>query len=432
MSDHTTAGPSISHEEVVRAAWEDEPKGAAELVAALAGEHDSWHRRSLNLVASHNLISPRAKAILWSDLVDNGASGAIGGRSHTGTVLLDRIETLLVELAKRLFGVPYVEHRAPSGALSNGLFFLGATEPGDRIMALPLKYGGHYTYREGGYPGARGLEISEIPCHGEDYPEVNLELLAQEVERVRPAWLVVGSATLLYPYPLEEMAEIARSFGARIMYDGAHILGLAAGGQFQDPLHEGAAVMTGSTQKTLAGPVGGMVLMNDPEVDERVSTKANTLISSYNNVRLAALAVTLAEMVAYGKEYAQAVVGNAQALSRSLEAEGFRLAGKDRGVTQSHLVLVDLGTAPACLEALGRLEAAHISCSPASLPRTYPHKTALRLGSPVCTRRGMGTGEMAEVARLVRRAVLDGEDPARVGRDVVEMASSFDEVHYCF
>ena len=432
MADYSTTVQTMSPEEVAKVAWEEEPFHAAELVAALTDGHNTWHQHSLNLVASHNLLSPKVKAILRSDLIENFTSGAIGARSHTGTVLLDRIETLLVELARKLFGVPYVEYKAPSGAVANGLFICAAMEAGERVIALSPKYGGHYSYLEDSYAGVRGLEFTEMPCYGEDYAVINLELLAQEVERVKPKWLMVGSSTLLFPYPLKEIADIAHGSGAQIFYDGAHIMGLAAGGQFQDPLHEGATVMTGSTQKTLPGPVGGLVLMNDPGVAELVTRKCTSFISNYNNNRTAALVVTLAEMLAFGKEYASAVVSNAQALSRALDAESFTVAGKERGVTQSHIVLLDLSSTSAANEALNRLEASHISCSLADLPWTYPHKTALRLGSTVCTRRGMGEGEMREVASLMRRVVLDGEDPGQVGRSVADLASAFNTVHYCF
>ena len=432
MVEHTTATASISAEEVLEVARDGDAIHAAELVANLAGEHNAWHEHSLNLVASHNLLSPRAKAIMQSNLIENHTSGGIGARNHSGSILLDRIESMLVELAKKLFGVPYVEHRAPSGALSNGLFMFGAMEPGDRVIALPLKYGGHYTYLEGSYAGVMGLEISEMPCHGDDYPIINLELLAEQAEWVKPRWMIVGSATLLFPYPLKEMERIAQGVGAKIVYDGAHILGLAAGGQFQSPLGEGARVMTGSTQKTLAGPVGGLILMHDPEVAERVTRKTSSFLSSYNNSRTAALVVTLAELLAFGKQYASAVVGNAQHLARSLDAEGFTVAGKDRGFTTSHIVLVDLGTASDAVESLQRLEAAHISGSLAHLPRAYPDKTVLRLGSPTCTRKGMGEREMREVAKLMRRTLLDREEPARVGRDVEDLVSAFNTIHYCF
>lgn len=432
MVEKATTTPSISADEVAKIAWNEEPFRAAELVASLTEQHNRWHEHSLNLVASHNLISPKAKAILNSDLVENASSGALGARSHSGTVLIDRLEALLVELAKKLFDVPHVEYRAPSGALANGLFIFGAMEPGEKVIALPPRYGGHYTYWKNSYPGVQALDITDMPCHGEGYPVIDLEGLAREAERVKPKWFLLGTATFLFPYPLEEIEKIAKSVGAQIFYDGAHILGLAAGGSFQDPLHEGAAVLTGSTQKTLPGPIGGLILMHDPEAAERVNRKTTLFISSYNNNRTAALAVTLAEMLAFGKEYASAVVSNAQALARSLDAEGFSVIGKERGFTRSHIVLVDMGTAEACKEAQALLEAAHISCSPVVLPRTDSQKTTLRIGSPASTRKGMGEQEMAEVARLIRRAVLDREEPARVGRDVGNLASSFTRVHYCF
>ena len=432
MAECKATIPSVSPEEIVKAAWEEEPVRAAELIASLTDEHNAWHERGLNLIASHNLVSPKAKAIMRSTLIDNSTSGGIGSRSHTGGNVLDRIELLLLELTKKLFGVPYVEFRAPSGAVSNGLFIFAAMERGDRVVALPVKYGGHYSYRDGSYAGMRGVEFTDMPCYGEDYPVVNLELLAEEVERVRPRWVMVGSATSLFPYPLKEISEIAHGAGAQVFFDGAHILGLAVAGQFQDPLHEGAAVMTGSTQKTLGGPIGGLVLMNDQEMAERVNRMTPSFLASVNNSRTAALAVTIAEMLAFGREYAAAVVANAQALARGLDAEGFSVAGKDRGFTQSHVVMVDLSSTPGGEDALHRLEAAHIAASPADTPGTYPHKTAVRLGSPACTKLGMGQDEMREVARLMRRVVLDREDPDEVGRDVAELASGFTQIHYCF
>ena len=426
MTEHAT-GASITAADLERVAREEDPRRIADLVDSLAGEHTTWLEHSLDLVAAHSVLSPRAKAIMRSELIESDKAAG-----HTGGGTLDRIEALLVELAKKVFDVPYVEYRPSAGAQANGLFFFGALKAGDRVMALSEKYGGHDTYQSVGYPGAYSLDVSEVPCYGEDYPIVNLELLADELERVKPKWVIVGSATMLFPYPLREIADMAGAVGARVHYDGAHILGLAPNGQFQDPLHEGASVMTGSTQKTLGGPLGGLILMHDEDVAEGVANRAPSFIASYSNNRTVALAVTLAEHLAFGKEYAKAVVNNAQALARSLDAEGFTVAGKDRGFTESHVVLVDLGPTPHGAESANLLQQAHISSSMATLPRTYPERSVLRLGSPVCTRKGMGEAEMAEVARLLRRVVLDGEDPKAVGEDVAALASSFTGVHYCF
>ena len=421
----------VSPEEVARVVLEEEPQQAVELLFTLADDHNEWHEHSLNLVASHNILSPKTKEALSSGLMENITSGYIGARSHSGGARVDRIESMLIELAKKLYGVPYVEYRAPSGATANGIFMLTATDAGDSVMALSGKYGGHHTYWTNSYAGARGLDVSEIPCYGDDYPIINLELLAQEAEQVKPKWLMLGSATSLFPHPLKEISEIARGVGAKVFYDGAHFLGLAAGGQFQVPMHEGATVMTGSTQKTFGGPVGGLILMNDSEVAERVIGRTSKFISNYQNNRTAGIAVTLAELLAFGKEYAAAVVRNAQALARALDAEGLTVLGKDGGFTQSHIVLVDL-TEEGVSEGFKRLEEASISCSPTEFPRTYPHKAGLRLGTSACTKKGMGEEEMKEAARLIRRVLLDREDPAQVGQDARELASGFTKVYYCF
>ena len=424
--------PSITNEQAITAAWGDKPDRLVELAFDLAEHHNQWHAQSLNLSGGENYVSPKAKALLSSKLIDSMTSKGLGARIHTGGAVLDRLETLHIELAKKLFRVPYVEYRALSGATANGLFLFGATEPGDRVMALPAQYGGHYSYREGSYGGQKGLQFSDIPCYGDDYPIINLELLADEVEMVRPHWITVGSATSLFPYPVKEMSEIAGTVGARIWFDGAHTLGLTVGDQFQDPLHEGASAMTGSTQKTLAGPLGGLILMHDGETAERVSRMTPSFIASYNNSRTAAMVVTLAEMMAFGREYAAAVVANAQALASALDAEGFTVAGKDRGYTQSHIVLVDLTDTPGKEEAFHRLDAAHVVYYQVPIPRTFPRREAMCLATQACTRLGMGVGEMREAARLLRRMVLDREDPVLVGRDVAELASGFAEVRYCF
>ena len=404
-----------------------DPGRVVELVESLTEDHNAEYSRILDLNAAHSLLSPKVKAIMASDLME---SSQAGGDSSTES--LDRAQALLVEMGKRLFDVPYVEYRPASGAQANGLFFLGAMKPGDPVMALSARNGGHYTYQQVSYPGAYGLDITEVPCDGEDYPTVNLEHLADELQRVRPKWLTVGGATMLFPYQLREISEMVRDVGGRLHYDGAHILGLAASGVFQDPLHEGASVMTGSTQKTLSGPLGGLVLMHDQDVAESLNSRIPNLIASFANNRTVALAITMAEHLTFGKEYATAVVANARALSLALDAEGFRVPGKDRGFTQSHVVLVDLDATPHGAGSVSLLRRAGIISSLAALPRTYPERRALRLGSPVCTKKGMGEAEMAEIARLMRRVLLESEEPESVGEDVAALVASFPDVQYCF
>ena len=409
-----------------------DPVGVCDLMADAAVEHVRWHEQSLSLVASRNLLSPRARAMMASGLMERVTGGGwVGERRKSGNAMIDRIEAILVLLASKLFRAEWVEYRMPTGSIANAVFVLAATKPGDTVMALSPKHGGHPTYGVPGYGGAHALRISDLPCLEDDTVEIDLEKTAQEAKRLRPKWIFLGSSRPLFPYPLRELSEIAASVGAGILYDSAHILGLWAGGQFQDPLGEGARVITDSTHKTFPGPVGGLILTNDRALAERLRGFTTIAIGNYHNNRAAALAVTLAEMQVFAADYAEATVGNARALAEALDAEGFKVVGKSKGYTQSHVVLLDLSRTMDATEAWKRLEGAKIACEPNPLPSTYPKAAALRLGSPGLTRRGMGPGEMAEVARFVRRAIVDREDPGQVGKDVEDLSSRFTQVCYC-
>lgn len=415
----------------VARACRGDPVALVSLVRDLVEDHGHWNDGSLNLVASHNRLSPTARALLCSSVADHILSGRLGARDHAGGAWIDAIDTVVVELCQRLFGATSVEYRPMSGALANGLALFSLVGPDDAVMALPARFGGHRTYREGGYAGILPLRLSDIP-YDESREAIDLDRLAMAVERTRPRLIVVGTAEVRFPYPLAGLRAIADSVGAQVLYDGAHILGLVAGGQFQDPLGEGAAVLTGSTQKTLGGPIGGLIMTRDEELGRRISNVTSGLISNYHNNRIAALAVTLAEMSCFGRDYAAQVVENAQALASRLVAEGIPVAGTPRGLTTSHIVLVDPTELPEGETAFRRLEEARILTTRVPLPHTYPERRGIRLGTPAITRTGMKAGEMSVVASLIRRVALDREPPARVARDVTELAGTFAAVQYCF
>lgn len=408
-----------------------DPRALVDTVRALVAEHGRRGERSLQLVASHNHLSPAAKAMLSSPAADNILSGRIGARDHAGGAWIDALDTVVVELSKRLFDATWVEYRPMSGALANGLALLPMARPGDTIMALPAKHGGHRTYRETGYAGVLRLTIVDLP-YDEAAGEVDLRRLADAAEAVRPRLIIIGTAELRFPYPVAEISQIAQSVGARVFYDGAHVMGLIAGGQFQNPLAEGAAILTGSTQKTLGGPIGGLILTRDAEVGARISDFTSGLVSNYHNNRIAALAVTLAEMTAFGRAYATQVVANARALAAALRDEGLPVVASPRGFTDSHIVLLDATALPGGGDAFRTLGEAGILTTRVPLPHTYPHRRGIRLGTPAVTRQGMRVGEMAVIAGLIRRVLLDREPAETVAREVGGLVAGFPGVHYCF
>lgn len=414
----------------VRAAAMGDPAAIPALVRRLVDEHGDWNAGCLSLVASHNFLSPSAKALLSSSVADFILSGTMGKRSHAGGAWIEAIDGLVVDLCKRVFGAVAVEYRAMSGAQAIGLVLSALTRPGDTIIALPARHGGHHTYREDGYGGVLGLRILDIP-YDESAGEIDLDQLETLARRERPKLIAIGTATLLFPYPVARLRAIADMAGAKLLYDGAHILGLVAGGQFQDPLKEGAHILTGSTQKTLGGPIGGLILSTDAEAGAKIIRKTSNLVSNYHNNRIAALAVTLAETVSFGRAFAASIVSNARALARSLDREGVPVMARDRGYTSSHVVLMDMSDHARGPQAFQLLENARILTSRTPLPHTYPERRGIRLGTAAVARLGMDENAMARIATLIRR-VVTGEPPTEVAADVTELARSYPTVRHCF
>jgi len=223
------------------------------------------------------------------------------------------------------------------------------------------------------------------------------------------------------------------------MYDGAHVLGLIAGGQFQDPLNEGADIMTGSSHKTFPGPQGGFLLSNSD--DEKFHRKLNSAIfpgvcSSYHLHHVAGKVIALAEFLEYGEGYAEDIVRNAKAFGSAMAAEGFDVLAEGRGYTASHQILTRHGETDsgAGVKAAQLLENAGIITNMNMLPGDTKAMTpgGLRLGVQELTRVGMGVGEMEDVARLYSRVLLKDEDPTSVKKDVATLKSQFQVIRYCF
>lgn len=416
----------------VRLAWEGTPEEICNALAGFAERHITVRREVLDLVAGHNLLSPAAHAI-QARIADMTQSGNVGARLNSGTEWIDNIETVATELAKRLFRAKYAELRPMTGSLANAVVLLGLLRPGQRVMVSEGRHGGHKTYLRDGYARHMALDYVPVPHHlidGEG--EVNLPQTIDGIVKHRPDWIFLGSSRVLFPEPLRELQAAAQSVGARIFYDAAHTLGLIAGGQFSDPMTDGVAVMTGSAQKTLSGPVGGLILSNDPELARAIASTSDVLFSNYLNYRLGALAVTLAESLQFGEAYAKDAIANARALGDALCGNGVQPVRGDRGCTESHMILVDMKTEAAARKAMADLEQAGIATTRLALSGSFPVMTALRLGTTMVTRLGMGCAAMQTVAQLIRRVLVDRESPEAVRRDVLELVAGFGQVHYCF
>ena len=390
------------------------------------------------MIASENVISPLVSQACNSDLHGRYAEGLPGKRYYQGCDDFDTIESIGIDLAKKVFDASFVNIQPTSGTVSNIAALKALVKPGDRITAVSTADGGHISHAQMGAVGLRGLDLHTYPWDA-DRMEPDIDAAAAMIRDVKPKMALFGASVFLFPTPLQELANAAHEVGATVMYDGAHVLGLIAGGVFQDPLREGADVMTGSSHKTFPGPQGGFLISNSE--DEKFQKKLNNAVfpgtnSSYHLHHVAGKVVALAEFDEFGTKYAQDIVANAKALASSLASEGFDVLAEDRGYTASHQVLTRHGgiDSGAGRKAASILEEAGIITNMNMLPGDSKamSPSGLRLGVQELTRHGMGREEMEQVAECFRRVLLDNEDPSKVKTTVNSIRSNFQEVKYCF
>ena len=412
---------------------------AARRVLEAVNASGRLYRDSLPMIASENIISPMVARAVNSDLHGRYAEGLPGKRYYQGCEDFDTIESLGLESARRVFSCRFANIQSTSGTVSNMAALKALAMPGDTITAVSTADGGHISHARMGAVGVRGLNLVTYPWDI-DRMEPDIDAACALIRETEPQLALFGQSVFLFPTPLQEMADAAHEVGAKVMYDGAHVLGLIAGGQFQDPLHEGVDVMTGSSHKTFPGPQGGFVLSDSD--DEKFHKKLNSSIfpgtcSSYHLHHVAGKVVALAEFEAFGTEYARDIVANAKSLGAALAAEGFDVLAEERGYTASHQVLTRHGgpDSGAGRRAAATLEDAGIITNMNMLPgdtKAMSGPSGLRLGVPELTRVGMGADEMQDVARFFARALIAEGEITTVKRDVIEFKSRFQTVKYCF
>ena len=390
------------------------------------------------MIASENVISPMVRQACDSDLHGRYAEGLPGKRYYQGCDDFDTIESIGIDLAKKVFSAPFVNIQPTSGTVSNIAALKALVRPGDRITAVSTADGGHISHAQMGAVGLRGLNLNTYPWDA-DRMEPDIDAAAAMIREIKPKLALFGASVFLFPTPLQELADAAHEVGATVMYDGAHVLGLIAGGVFQDPLREGADVMTGSSHKTFPGPQGGFLISSSE--DEKFQKKLNNAVfpgtnSSYHLHHVAGKVVALAEFEEFGTKYAQDIVANAKVLASSLASEGFDVLAEERGYTASHQVLTRHGEidSGAGRKAASILEDAGIITNMNMLPGDTKamSPSGLRLGVQELTRHGMGIDEMEQVAECFRRVLIDNEDPRKVKKRVNSIRSEFQEVKYCY
>ncbi len=385
--------------------------------------NETWRgQQCINLLAPEAPSSPTVRALLASEIGTRAAEGHIGSvqRWFAGTKYIDEVEALCVELLKQVFKCRYADHRLMGSMLGNMAVYYALSEPGDVVMTVAQPFGGHSSNRYDGPAGQRGLKIVDIPFDAAELT-VDLDLFRQMAPLVKPKIVTLGLSMTLFPQPVREMKAIVQEWGGKVFFDGAHQAGLIAGGQFQDPLGEGADVLTGSAGKTFGGPQSGMMMWNDPALTEPLTHAVFPVLAATHQVnRVAALAVAAAEMIAFGKDFMAQIVRNSQALGAALDRRGIPVLAKHKGYTTTHQVIADVRGLGGGLGAAQTLARANLITNknllPTDTPENWDHPSGLRIGTIEVTRLGMKEAEMGQIADFIARVLVDKIAGERAGR----------------
>lgn len=409
-------------------------------------EHHDWFNKSIPLIASENIPSPAVREAIISDFGNRYAEGWPGDRVYAGCTYIDQVEIICNDLAKKVFRAEFADCRATSGVVANLAIYAAFSNPGDYMMAASIPNGGHISHGKKEHSGTaglvHGLNIEHYPFSKEEMT-IDVDGTKRKIKEMIhngkvPKIGMFGGSLFLFPHPVKELSNFMHDHGMYINYDGAHVAGLIAGGEFQDPLKEGADSMTMSSHKTLWGPQGGIIVSFEKRADaiKKAIFPGNT--SSHHLHHVAGKAIALAESLEFGKDYAKQVIKNAKALAEALVDYGFRVLGEKRGYTASHQIAVDVSKFGDGGSVEKNLEKANIILNRQLLPgdikagRHYMHPSGVRIGVPETTRLGMKQGEMKEIANFIKRVVVNMQDPNIVAKDVADFRKQFQKVQYTF
>ena len=403
-------------------------------IESLIQQQNEWRRRCINLVASENVMSQRARSQAGSDFAHRYAEGHPGERYYRGTGFIDTIENTLKSNLKMLFECNHCEVRPISGTNANEAAFSRLINHNDVVIVNSTPGGGHISHHKQGSVGKFTKNIIDFPLTKDGY-HIDVTKTKDLIHTLKPKLIVLGKSLFLFPEPITDLSEVCQENHVHIIYDAAHVLGLIAGKQFQDPLNEGAHLVTASTHKTFFGSQRGLVLSNMEDVFWRKIDRGAFPGSSSNHHldTLAQLAVCTYEMMEFGQQYAKEVIANAKTLAEALDKQGFDVEAKEFGFTESHQVAVNVKKFSGGEKVSINLEMNDIILNMNMLPHeslsTFDHPEGIRIGVQEMTRFGMGKEEMLRIAELIKECVIDKKN---VKEEVNRFRLSYQDVKYSF
>ena len=386
---------------------------------------------SINLNPATNVMNPKAEAVLAKGLGSRPSLGYPGDKYEMGLEAIEKIEIMANRLACEVFNAKYAEIRVASGAMANLYGFMATCKPGDHIIVPPASIGGHVTHNNDGVAGLYGLKIHEAPVDAKRY-SLDIDALRQQAFRLRPKLISVGSSLNLLPHPVSEIREIADEVGAKVLFDAAHQCGMIAGKAWQQPLEQGAHLMSFSTYKSLGGPPSGLIVTNDDAIAQKLDAIAFPgLTANFDAAKSASLAIALLDWKEFGLDYAAMMANTAIELAQQLDELSIPLFKTEQGFTQSHQFAIEAAEFGGGQNAARHLRKANILTCGIGLPiaEVDGDMNGLRLGTPEIVRWGMNVNHMPQLAKLIARA-LNSDKPEGLADEVTAFRQSFNRLHY--
>jgi glycine hydroxymethyltransferase len=402
------------------------------LASYVAENHRIHERECINLNPATNMMNPKAEALLGSGIGSRPSLGYPGDKYEMGLEGIEKIEVMAAELAAEVFNARFAEIRVASGALANLYVFMMAAKAGDLIIAPPPSVGGHVTHHGAGAAGLYGILTHPAPIDAAHYT-VDVKALREDALRLKPKLITIGGSLNLFPHPIAEIREIADEVGALVMFDAAHMSGMIAGRAWQQPLEEGAHVMTMSTYKSLGGPPSGLILTNDAKIAEKLDAIAYPgLTANFDAAKSAALAMTLLDWKVHGRDYARVTAETAKALAVALVEQGVPVYAKDRGMTESQAFAVEARAFGGGQAASKLLRQANVLACGIGLPipELSDDLNGLRMGTPEIVRWGMTPKDMPQVAQFIADVLTGKRSAQSVAPEIAAFRSRFSKLHF--
>ena len=398
-------------------------------------EEQNCSIKTLHMTANENILSESAKCFLSSNLscryysdtydkthnLSNTKYYTFDQAMYRGLPAVYEFEMLARKCANKMFHANFSDFSALSGMHAVMCILVATTKPGDKVFIFTPNSLGHHATKS--LLDKIGRKVLFIPWNTEKLC-IDLGLFKEEFNKNTDATIFLDLGTAFYPLPTQQLREIVGS-KTKIIYDGSHVLGLIAGGQFQNPLQEGCDILIGNTHKTFPGPQKAMMLFKDEELGRWVAVNSfrSTVFSQHTHHALA-LYVTLMEMVVHGKSYAAQIVKNAQALSNALLSLGFKLIKRENELPVSHMIAITGNFPHGNQYACAQLHKVEIS----SNTKKIFGKNSLRLGVQELTRRGIKEDDMRQIAYFLERVI--NSDDQNIGLEILNFSNKFKNIMY--